>query len=257
MVCIDHSDQRPEWKLLPADGVPGWWPWKWSDGSTSAAAPARCDALGCVDTLGAQPRAPACPLPCAEENKPFTQPGKRNLPRLVTNTPVLLCSTYLCFSISGAKHTWAYGYSLIFLCHPELLASCFPFWSLYRPTALSCVCSSSPAQHGAAQVAVRRRWLLRKGTLAPLMSAHRGAGHSKAGTVMWMLLTVMVHVFHNTWSWWQLSLQHLSWPSCCDGGAEWFCQGRNSLFSKLLVLFLEKTNEVLVLYTFTLSFLRG
>lgn len=179
------------------------------------------------------------------KTKPFTQPGKRNLPRLVTNTLQSSSAALICKAHMGTRippdfpvPSWAPGFILSLLVTSQ--------------KALFCVCSSSPAWHGAAQVAVRKRWLLRKATSAPLMSAL-----SKAGTVMWMLLTVKVRVFHNTWSWWQLRLQHLSWPSCWDGGAEWFCQGRNSLFSKLLVLFLEKTNEVLVLYTFTHSFSRG
>lgn len=48
----------------------------------------------------------------------------------------------------------------------------------------------------------------------------------------------------------------ISWLSCCDGGTERF-QGKNSLFSKVLRFVLQKTNEVLVLYTLVTHFARA
>lgn len=76
-----------------------------------------------------------------KKTKPFTEPGKRSLPRLVANrlqssSAVLISALALVW----AKHTWAHGFSLIFLSHPQLQTSCFHFWSLYRLTALFCVC---------------------------------------------------------------------------------------------------------------------
>lgn len=122
---------------------------------------------------GAEPRAPGCPLLCAEENKALHTATEEKPPQAGgQHAPVLLCNTHTCFSISVSKpHTntlilpdfsvpsQAPGFMLSLLV--TLQANCTFLW----------LSPSSLAWHGAAHAAVRKRWLLRKATSAPLMSA--------------------------------------------------------------------------------------
>lgn len=161
MVFIDHSDQTPEWKLIPSDwvlvGCPremSYWPAPLQCHKATAGWDSPLIALGWQCSVWS-PELLAVLCFVHRKTKPFTQLGKRSLPRLVAN--MLQSSSAVLISASAlvwAKHTWAYGSSLVFLSHPELQASCFHFWSLYRPIALLCVCvcsPSSPAWHWAAQ----------------------------------------------------------------------------------------------------------
>lgn len=144
MAFIDHSDQRPEWKLIPSDWVPRWWPMGNDLMASSSAVPqSHCQKSisnstlwfsmvsdsGCLATLGAEPRAAGCPLLYAEENKALHRAREEKLPQAgCQHASVLLCSTYLCFSISVSKtHTgtgilpdfsvpsWAPGFMLSLL----------------------------------------------------------------------------------------------------------------------------------------------
>lgn len=57
-----------------------------------------------VAMLSVEPRAPGCPLLCAQENKALHTAREEKPPQAgCQHASVLLCSTYLCFSISVSK----------------------------------------------------------------------------------------------------------------------------------------------------------
>lgn len=124
---------------------------RWSNGCSSAVPQSHCqdciatprcdaaDALGCLAMLVQSPELLAVLCFVQRKTKPFTQPRKRSLPRLAANMLQSSSATLIpALALVWANHTQTHWFSLIFLFHPKLQASCFHFWSLYRPTALFC-----------------------------------------------------------------------------------------------------------------------
>lgn len=154
----------------------------------NALATTHCDssgAPGCPATACVEPRSP-CHLLYTKTNKAFylareqihhEQQWWKPFQAGCQCASVLLWSTYLCFNISVRKSHLHMESLWFFLSCPEHQTWCFHFWSLYSPTFLCLeINPSSPAWHDeAAQATVKKRWVLRKVILAPLMSAHSRA----------------------------------------------------------------------------------